>query len=128
MPHFNRRRLQPPLAPWLTVSVEPLEQALLVRAQGELDIGTVEVLEARVRAALDKCSTVALDLGGLSFIDSCGLRLLLRSSESARQLGRTFFIVRPSAHVSWVVDLTETAELVPLVSDQAGPEPLAASA
>jgi anti-sigma B factor antagonist len=128
LPHFNRRRLQSPLAPWLTVSVEPLEEALLVRAHGELDIGTVELLEARLRAALDRSSTVVLDLAGLSFIDSCGLRLLLRSSESATQLGRAFFIVRPSAQVSWIVDVTGTAELMPLVSDQSGPQPLAASA
>ena len=112
----------------LKVSVEPLEEALLVCAHGELDMGTVELLETRISTALDASSTVLLDLAGVSFIDSCGLRLLLRSSDRAMRLGRTFFIVRPSTPVSWVVDLTETAELVPLVSDQAGPEQLAASA
>lgn len=127
MPHFNRRRLQPPLAPWLTVSVEPLEDARLVRAYGELDMGTVELLETRVNASLDSSSAVLLDLNGVRFIDSCGLRLLLRSSLRAGQLGRSFFIVRPSAQVSWMVAVTGTAALVPLVSDQAGPEPLAAS-
>jgi anti-anti-sigma factor len=128
LPHFNRRRLQPPLAPWLTVSVEPLENALLVRAHGELDIGTVELLETRVDASLDSSSAVLLDLNGVRFIDSCGLRLLVRSSLRAGQLGRSFFIVRPSAQVSWMVDVTGTGAIVPLVCDQAGPEPLAASA
>lgn len=128
MPHFNRRRLNPPLAPWLTVSVEPLEDALLVRAYGELDIGTVELLETRVNASLDSSSAVLLDMKGVRFIDSCGLRLLLRCSMRAGQLDRSFFIVRPSAQVSWMVDVTGTAALVPLVTDQAGPEPLVASA
>ena len=128
MPHFERRRLQPPLEPLLKVSVEPLEEALLVCAHGELDMGTVELLETRISTALGASSTVLLDLAGVSFIDSCGLRLLLRSSDRAMRLGRTFFIVRPSTQVSWVVDLTETAELVPLVSDQAAREQLAASA
>ena len=128
MPHFNRHRLQPSLAPWLTVSVEPLENALLVRAYGELDIGTVELLETRVDASLDSSSAVLLDLNGVRFIDSCGLRLLVRSSLRAGQLGRSFFIVRPSAQVSWMVDVTGTGAIVPLVSDEAGPEPLAASA
>jgi anti-sigma B factor antagonist len=128
LPHFNRHRLQPPLAPWLTVSVEPLENALLVRAYGELDIGTVELLETRVNASLDSSSAVLLDLNGVRFIDSCGLRLLVRSSLRAGQLGRSFFIVRPSAQVSWMVDVTGTGAIVPLVSDEAGPEPLAASA
>ena len=128
MPHFNRRRLNPPLAPWLTVSVEPLEDALLVRACGELDIGTVELLETRVNASLDSSSAVLLDMNGVRFIDSCGLRLLLRCSLRAGQLDRSFFIVRPSAQVSWMVDVTGTAAHVPLVTDQAGSEPLVASA
>lgn len=84
-------------------------------------MGTIARLEGPMEAALDGSSTVVLDLSSLSFIDSCGLRLLLRTSERARRLGRAFFIVRPSAQVSRVVEVTETGEVLPLVSDRDAP-------
>jgi anti-sigma B factor antagonist len=119
VPELNALSVQTPPAPRLTASIEAIEEALLVRARGELDLGTVERLETPLGAALDDCSTVILDLAHLSFIDSCGLRVLLRASERARRLGRAFFIVRPSAQVSRVVEVTETDNLLPLVTGRA---------
>ena len=70
-----------------------MEQAgdeLTVRASGELSRSTAEKFEAELRLAISgNASTVDLDLGGVGFIDSTGLRSLLRvANHSVRNGGR----------------------------------------
>jgi anti-anti-sigma factor len=51
-------------------------------AAGELDIATVPQLEEAFDAALDAgAERILVDLGALTFIDSTGLRLLIRMHE-----------------------------------------------
>jgi anti-anti-sigma factor len=70
-----------------------------VRPFGELDIDSVH----RVEAALDGvheegCADIVLDLRGLTFMDSTGLRLVIRWDRAARAGGFRFSIV-PGAEV-----------------------------
>ena len=127
MPDSEGRRPQPPQAPLLTVSVESLEEGRLFRVRGELDMGTVEALESHVDAALEESSAVVVDLADVSFIDSCGLRLLLRSSARARDLGSPFFLARPSDQVKRLLVVTGTVGLVPVLDGQGGLRALVAS-
>jgi len=56
--------------------------------EGELDIGTAATLEARLGELEEHGSThLMVDLGGLAFIDSTGLRVLLQASARARERG-----------------------------------------
>ena len=51
-------------------------------ASGELDISTVGLLEAPFDAAVAaEATAIVIDLGGVTFIDSTGLRLLIRMTE-----------------------------------------------
>lgn len=51
---------------------------LVVRVEGELDVATAPVLdEAMERAEATDAATIVIDLTGVSFIDSTGLRALL---------------------------------------------------
>lgn len=63
--------------PVFSVSVEPLDDACVVRAVGEIDMSTVGRLRAPLEAARADGVTTLLDLSGVSFIDSSGLHLLL---------------------------------------------------
>ena len=74
----------------LTVQVEQAGDALMVRASGELSRSTAERFEAELRQAIDNdASTVVLDLGAVGFIDSTGLRSVLRiANHSLRDGGR----------------------------------------
>ena len=74
----------------LTVQVEQAGDALMVWASGELTRSTAERFEAELRQAIDNdASTVVLDLGAVGFIDSTGLRSLLRiANHSLRDGGR----------------------------------------
>jgi anti-anti-sigma factor len=74
---------------------------------GELDMATTGVLRDeldRLRAARRE---VLVDLSGVSFIDSSGLRLLLEAQADARQDGwGLFFSTEVSLVVKRLLDLT----------------------
>jgi anti-sigma B factor antagonist len=93
--------------PPLTATVEPLDEGLRVRLSGELDIATAARAEAELRRAEDESpSTIAVDLSGLSFMDSTGLRLVVAASARARDAGRRLLVVRGPDPVHRVLELT----------------------
>src|SRR5882757_8598191 len=68
------------------VDVQRRNDVAIVQPHGELDLATVETL----RAALDgieRAGRLVLDLRGLSFIDSTGLRLLVSLHQRAQRDG-----------------------------------------
>jgi anti-anti-sigma factor len=99
----------------LRVTVEPLEDARLIRAAGEVDLSSVAVLRRELDAARAEAVTVLLDLSGVTFIDSSGLHLLLRASHSSAVSDWAFFVVRPSEPVLRLIELSGTADLLTVV-------------
>lgn len=79
---------------------------------GELDIASASQLEQRLRALAERGDPVLLDLGRLQFIDSSGLRELVRAVSDARrdnwnlELSTTL-----SPQVRQIIDLLELREL-----------------
>src|SRR5687767_573400 len=78
----------------LRITVEPLEDAHLIRAAGEIDLSSVAALRRELDAARAEAVTVLLDLSGVTFIDSSGLHLLLHASHSSAVSDWDFFVVR----------------------------------
>lgn len=105
------------------VTVEPLEDACVMRATGELEASTADSLRSPLAAARHDGVTTLLDLSGVTFIDSAGLRVLLEAAQATDSHGWAWFIVRPSHMVLRLVDLTGTAPRLPLVEPQRGAPP-----
>jgi anti-anti-sigma factor len=103
----------------LHVTVEPLEDARVVRATGEIDLSTVAALRRELDAAREEAATVLLDLSGVTFIDSSGLHLLLEASHSSAISDRGFFVVRPSEVVQRLIEVSGTADLLTMVDPTA---------
>lgn len=81
--------------------------------RGELDLGTAERLEQALAAAYGE---VLLDLRGLTFMDSTGVRVLL---ESAERYAPGLRIVAPaSGDVRVTIEETGIAPLLPLVEER----------
>ena len=83
-----------------------------VALRGELDLGSVERLER----ALDECGgDVVLDLRGLTFMDSTGVRVLLEAAERA---GPGLRMIPPrDGDARITIDETGIAPLLPLVGE-----------
>ena len=81
--------------------------AVVVTAEGELDlVGAPRLLEAM---PTDGTSPVVLDLGGVGFMDTSGLRSLLEARQACIDAGRSFAIARPSEPVRRVLELVDLA-------------------
>jgi anti-sigma B factor antagonist len=77
-----------------------------VRPVGELDLDTVPQLEEALAAMRAEARRLVLDLRGLTFMDSTGLRLVIRWDGEARRDGFEFAIVPGSEVVQRVIRLT----------------------
>ena len=100
-----------------SVRIEPHGNTLVVEVVGELDIAVAETFEVELRKALaNEASTVVLDMGGVSFIDSSGIRALLLIDAESRQDGNRFSVKREfSPEVERSLELTGVAERLPYV-------------
>jgi anti-sigma B factor antagonist len=98
----------------LRVTVEPHGDALLIRAAGEVDLGTVPTLRRELDVARAAGSTALLDLSEITFMDSTGLHLLLQASRRSADSEWVFHILRPSQVVQRLIAVSGTADLLAL--------------
>jgi anti-sigma B factor antagonist len=93
----------------------------VVAATGELDLSGAQVLETELERLADEpeIATVVLDLRGLEFMDSSGLRLVVLADMQAREAGRRFVLVKGPDTVHRVFEITRMSERLDFV---AGPE------
>jgi anti-anti-sigma factor len=81
----------------LTVRVEHDGDALVISGYGELNLSNVKTLDAELRMAIaGDASAVILDLGGVSVIDSAGLRVVLLMAKHSLRNGGRLRLVRGS--------------------------------
>lgn len=84
---------------------------------GELDLPAADsAFDAIDRAARD-AGELILDLSGLTFIDSSGLRLVVRLAAGAREEAFRLSIVRGSDQVQRVFQIVGLLEALPWTSD-----------
>jgi anti-sigma B factor antagonist len=91
----------------------------VVAPRGELDLSGATVLEAELER-LEQDSglrTVVLDLRGLQFIDSSGLRLVILTDRRWREAGRRVALVRGPDTVHRVFEITQMNERLDFVTD-----------
>jgi anti-anti-sigma factor len=101
----------------LSVQVEPRDGELVIRASGELDIASVKRLEDELFRALDSdVSAAILDLGGVSFIDSTGLRVLLMAAKLATANGKTLSMIRITGPVRAAMATSGVERSLPLAA------------
>jgi anti-anti-sigma factor len=84
---------------------------------GELDVAGAALLEQEIErvAAEHDPRTLVLDLSGLAFMDSTGLRLVVLADAKAREQGRRLVLVRGIADVHRVFEITRMDERLDFV-------------
>lgn len=100
------------------VTIEEHAGAVHVRLAGELDISTATRLEDSLqRAEAEGPALLVIDLSGLDFMDSTGLRLLISADGRAREAGRRLVLVQGNEMVRRVLRLTRLDERLEIVAD-----------
>ncbi|MGW2815752.1 STAS domain-containing protein [Streptomyces sp. NPDC001415] len=96
---------------------------LVIELHGELDIWAGTTLSGRLEELVNgTCRDVVVDLRPVSFLDACGLRLLLRVRDLVSVRGGRLRLVRPGPKPLRVLRLTRLDRLFTLIDDlPAGP-------
>jgi anti-sigma B factor antagonist len=94
----------------LTIDVRSDATASSLALAGEVDPHTTEQLDAAVDEALAHSANVVLDLSGVSFIDSAGLRSLIRAQRLAEGADGSLVIRGPRPSTMRVLEITGLAD------------------
>jgi anti-sigma B factor antagonist len=92
----------------------------VIALTGEVDLSAVAAVEEEIAPTLDAGpELLVFDLRGLDFLDSSGLRLILRIDQAQREAGRRLVVVRGGRRVARVFDLTGADRQLETVDDPA---------
>lgn len=90
-----------------TVEVRDSPSAVVLVARGELDLVGAPRVSGALPADLDR--PVVIDLSGVTFMDSSGLRALLDLRNTCRTHDQQLTLARPSDAVLRVIELVDLA-------------------
>jgi anti-sigma B factor antagonist len=101
----------------LRVEVHRSADHVVLALNGELDLASAQLLQREVESAeIAAAPRLVLDLEGLDFIDSSGLRVLLSAYERARERGQEFAVTRGSPQVQRLLAITRVGERLGIVA------------
>ena len=90
----------------------------LIQLEGRLDIvgvGEIETKFAGYCAVNNAC--VLVDLSGVDFLASIGIRLLVLNAKSVMNRGGKMFILKPTPDVHHVLDISGIPPIIPMYDD-----------
>ena len=97
-----------------TIVVAPPDAGeVVVGVRGELDAYTADRLDQQLEQLdNDGHRAIVVDLGQTAFIDSTGLRVLVRAVKRARSANREFVVAAPSASIRRVLDIAGLSRFI----------------
>jgi anti-sigma B factor antagonist len=100
-----------------SMRIERGDGTVVIRLQGEFDMACVERFEDELDGALnDETEALALDLCGLQFMDSTGLRMLVTLSRTTSEHGIEYTVLCDRGAVRHVLWETGLDGVLPVVS------------
>ena len=109
-----------PASALLHTRVEHRDRVVVVIVQGELDVASSpRLVDAVVElgGAGGGDGAVVIDMAGVGFMDSSGLRALLDCERSCRDGGRRFALARPSDTVRRVLELVDLLDTLTVLDE-----------
>ena len=100
------------------VDVERLDEVALVKVGGELDVTPAATLDARIEDLLaDGVNQIVIDLREAQFIDSQGVRILVKYELRSRRDGFDLGVIPAAGQVRRVFETMGIDRLIRLQSD-----------
>jgi anti-sigma B factor antagonist len=101
----------------LTIHVEYLPDAALVRCHGELVAGVTDVLYREVRPLFPDTKRIVLDFKELTYLDSMGLGTILRLYVSAKSSGCSVELANIGARVRQILGITNLISVLTVIGE-----------
>lgn len=84
---------------------------VVLTVAGDVDLAAQSRFQADLDQAWDGSTDLVIDCSRVAFLDSMGLRVLVRTRQSAEEKGRDLVIADPSEAVLRVLELAGVTEL-----------------
>jgi anti-anti-sigma factor len=84
---------------------------------GRMDIAGSEAIDVRFAAAANSKRFLMVDMSGVTFLASIGIRSLFAKAKMASAHGGRLVIAAPQPNVAEVLDLTGVPQLIPIFGD-----------
>jgi anti-anti-sigma factor len=91
------------------------DSAVVLRLHGELDLASADTVAQRLDAHAAAGDAVVLDVDGLSFMDSSGLRVVLQAAETSRTSSWSFSLTAGSEQVRNLFASAGVTDRLPIV-------------
>jgi anti-sigma B factor antagonist len=102
----------------LSLETSIADRAAVIELSGELDLaGAVALEQELARLEAEAADPVVIDLGGVDFMDSSGLRVIAVASQRAQELSRRLALVPGTEQVMRVFEITRMRERLDFVDD-----------
>jgi anti-sigma B factor antagonist len=110
------------VAEQLRVDVRREPDRVILALVGELDMASAPLLQSAFEgAALDTGELVVLDLNGLEFIDSTGLRVILAVRKLCSDRGQELAVTRGSKQVERLLSVTGVGDHLTMLESPEAP-------
>jgi len=96
------------------------ETPVVICLSGELDLGTVPMIECALAAAYRPGTDLVLDLSALTFCDCAGIRMLTRTAHRYTEHGCVMRLAAPQGSVRTVLSVLGIDAVVPVHATTAG--------
>ena len=98
---------------------ELVAEATFLAISGRLDSETAREFEVTLTATLDRgVRALALDLSGLEYVSSAGLRVLLLAAKCAKADAAPFTVFGLQPQVAKVLEVSGFAKILPIAGDR----------
>jgi anti-anti-sigma factor len=101
----------------LTLDIVKSDDSVAVVIAGEIDLDSRQVLDDAISRLEADPVDLVLDLGGVTFVDSQGVNLLVHVRQVLDEAGASLTLLRPSPAVRKVLELTGVDTYVDIVEE-----------
>jgi anti-anti-sigma factor len=97
--------------------LEGMDGCMVVFAVGEIDLATAPLMREVMAEAVESRRHLIVDLSGVSFLDSTGLSVLLRTRQRIEATHKSMSLAGPTGLVARVISITRIDEAIPVYSN-----------
>lgn len=95
----------------MVINIEKTSDAVVIMLTGRLDTTTAPTLEGNINEQLETCSAIVIDMAGLEYISSAGLRVLLGAQKKVSANG-SMKLINVNETVMDVLEMTGFADIL----------------
>ena len=102
----------------MKMALEPVAPGVIkIILDGRLDVTGAGIIDLQFSAIVAAHRGVVVDLAGVTFLASFGIRTLLIGAKTVQRRGGRLVLLNPVADVECVLEVTGVAQLMPIYRD-----------